>query len=198
MDITHIKYLENKKWMLVFHHDIHEKKNYFSKNEDEFLYSNTKEKFSILGYLDDSFRIRGNFEFLLEYPDVEGFNMWTQTVNPLKTQPNQSNGYKPGKISFPRYSWNGLARSTSNASFLDGDPTSSNWFYAIGQKEEWVNSAIPGPYDLANEPYSKDIEKYGTFEVKLWIRIDKPFTFNILFPFTHFHLTFLFVLGFQS
>ena len=177
--MEHVKAFQNKMWLLLFRHDMHEKEIYFS-NENEFLFSNTKEKFSILGTLDDSFLINQKFEFLLEYPDVEGFNIWTQTINPLNAIPEQSNGYVPVKESFTENSWNGLSRSSSVNSFLDGSPTNETWFYAIGLKGSWLEKSIPGPYDLGQDKYSNNLAKYATYEVKLWIRIN--FKFNTKCP----------------
>ena len=176
MDSVKQKIFMKKKWLLLFQHNISKVKTYFS-NYTEFLSINTYEKYSILNSLDDSYKISNKFEFLLEYPDLGGFNIWTQTHNPLKSLPEESNGYSPILISYSLYGWRGLSISSSNNStFLDGSPNEDGWYYSIGQKVTWVNQTIPGPYDVSKSPYVEEFDKYAVYIVKLWVKVSELFS----------------------
>ena len=161
---TSFKVFDNRKWLLVFRHKFETNADLFSK-ESEVLFHESKNKFSILGAIDESFRSNGVYEFLLEYPEVEGFNHWTQTKNPATCPPNTENGYKGINITWNTYGWHGLSRSDpTSGAFIDGSPFSEGWFYAIGQNANWFN-AIPAFVNYYDPNYTK------TCEVLLWIRI---------------------------
>ena len=148
----------DKKWLLIFHHVYLSEDDLWT--EEEVLKSSTKNKYSILGELDDSFRFQGRFEFLLEYTGIEGYNIWSQTKNPVKAKPNVENGFKEIKCSWKNNSFHGLAQSSSPAAFIDGSPFNDNsYFYAIGLFKNWCN-AIPGPYSCTTKITSNEVFLY--------------------------------------
>ena len=169
MVIEHYKEASNRRWILVFYHNFSSDKDLF-KNKTEALLTNQENKFSILGKIKPSFRINGRYEFLLEYPGIEGyFNHWSQTKNPVNAKPNEENGYKPINVSWEGLSWHGLSLSSSEGTLIDGSPYSGGWFYSIGLMKNWFNM-IPSFVDFPSLP-EKEKEKYRTTQVKLWIRI---------------------------
>ena len=143
----------NKAWIQVFHQK-YQSGSFFT---PETVLSHYDEyKFSYLGQL-ESFRYKGKFEFLLEYPEIPGFNIFTQSSNP--TQNYEVQNYHPIKMSFTERFY-GLALSNDTEStFIDGNPGGTgNWFYAIGPYISYCQG-IPGPS-------SKTVH-----EVDLWARI---------------------------
>lgn len=169
MPIEHYKEVSNRRWLLVFYHNFNKTEDLF-KNKSEAILTNQENKYSILGKIKPSFRIKGRYEFLLEYPKFEGyFNHWSQTKNPVLAKPNEDNGYKPINISWTDNGWHGLAVSSSSCTFIDGSPLRDDWFYSIGLMCNW-NNAIPSYIEIG--PMSaEEKEKYRTKQVKLWIRI---------------------------
>ena len=132
-------------WALIFHHE--SKYGYFL-NERQALLSYDIRKFSVLSKVDDSFKIDGYFEYLLIYPDIDGYSQWKQSVNPIDAKPEQPNGYQNISFSWSDgNSFNGLSRSSEKTTLLDGSPFQNTWFYAIGcyGHEGGTYMGIPGP-----------------------------------------------------
>ena len=167
----------NKKWILVFHHEVNKTDGLPLFNSfEQVKHFNETERYSILGDI-DRFKYNGKFEFLLEYPNLEGCNIWTQTVSPIDAQHGQDIGYKEVNITWRNNYFGGIARAYSNHTFLDGSPTKTDYYYAIGLKDPWKQyHTIPGPHDISVYPYTD--EKYHVFEVNLWLRIDPDITIN--------------------
>jgi len=155
------------RWLKVFYHDS-STGIYFSSLSDA-LSCNTSYKFSILGSIDGQYQINGKFEFLLEYPDVEGYNRWKQTLNPKdnpESNGKQATGYEGISISFPGRYWGGLVKSSDPGTVFDGSAGNVNWWFAIGCKSSsWKPKLFPGPAISYTEliPVSKVI---------LWVRND--------------------------
>ena len=62
---------ETHQFLLLLHHKlITEPLNYFTSYQ-EFLFSVDENKYSIMGYFDDSFKIDNNFIFMIEYPEYK-------------------------------------------------------------------------------------------------------------------------------
>ena len=62
---------ESDTWVLIFHHNSSNKD--FFRNKNEALFSTKKNKFSLLGRLNDDFKIDGKYEFIIEYTQIERF-----------------------------------------------------------------------------------------------------------------------------
>ena len=167
-------------WIQVFYHDSTISKAWFNSSSVEFI--NEEGKYSILCKL-ESFRIHGYFEFLLEYPEHPGFNRWKQTSNP--TISHTVTGYSPiGKLTWTQNNWNGLALSSDSSCFIDGSPEKGDWYYSIGQYEQWIFGSLAGPI------YHNESNSY-TSKVYLWCRIPVPHTFSKSF---HIKGTLLFLI----
>ena len=132
---------------------------------------NEANRYSIIGYIDDNFKINGVFIFLyrfpIEYPD--DYFYFNQSTHPLISYTVKDFRYnfttKKCNIDYNHQNMlNGIAISKSPETLLDGiygDNTA--WWYAIG-----VNSlhrtGFPGPYCDNKESTSSQTSQ-------LWIRI---------------------------
>lgn len=150
-------------WLKIFFHNC--TGSIWFQNESEALFSNTEQKYSILGLINNEMRINGRFEFLLEYPEIGKSNQWVQLNNPVYEIENTTSshynvsGYEPINIQMSNANWGGLVKSLSfKYSFIEGSVGHSDWFYGIG-----VYSPAYGPNKIpANQ---------GVNYVYLWIRI---------------------------
>ena len=153
-------------WARVFYHNNRGGSTLFA-NETEAKSVDVSYKYSALGTLDNYKDTTGNWEFMLQYPEIKGkYNRWKQTGNPATT--TIANG--DGSANAPGYSavhidwnydyWGGLTKSTAPETFLNGSVGMGTWFYAIGVYKGWYGG-IPGPNDTA--------VFQGT---ELWARID--------------------------
>ena len=150
-------------WLLVFYHNT-TFGDYFH-SIDEVYDSHTAQKFSILGIINEAFKIRNKYEFLLDVPGFKGFNRWRQKYHPKETTQNTNstmNEYEPIKISWRACFYGGLAVSSSSSTFLDCSTDQTDWWYPIGAKT-YHNKAntMPIHMDKGNE----------SPEIRLWVRI---------------------------
>lgn len=154
----------NGDYILVFHHN--SSKGDLFKSEKDFLYANTEMKYSLFGFIDDSFKFDGqNFEFLIEYPNDNTHGFWLQNTNPWKTEPDSNIGYvDKGKNFKGNIEFTGLTRQKYKSTYIDGCSFGlEKWFYSIGSRAFWGSGlTIPGSY----EGYNPSIN-----EVLLWMRI---------------------------
>ena len=141
---------DDKDFVLVFYHDS-SRYEYFS-NPDEVLFSQTKYKQSVLEYIDEDFKIESNnYEFILQYPDYEGYEIhWTQSLNPIDN--TTINNVLSENISCTHNNSEFLGLSLSyeyTETYIDGTPGSLpniSYWYSIGAYRNYtVNGDIPGP-----------------------------------------------------
>ena len=143
----------------------------FLKSDKEVLLSYKKNKYSILYFFDDSFRLSDNtFHFLMEYPEGSCSYFWSQTKNPLTTPNDEDvsminlNLSCEGSIEF-----SGLSLSDSPSyTFLDGMPSNKDnkdsWHFPIGQKGQTQNQDRIPVYSYSSNPIIT--------EVNLWVQIE--------------------------
>ena len=148
-------------WAEVFYHNSHTGTVLFSNASDwaEAKSTDGVDKYSILGQL-EKFRANTSqtFEFLLDYDELANkYNRWRQTANPATTTvangdgsanaPGYNKDFTGAHLDWTGNYWGGLAKSTSDATFINGSVGHGNWFYAIGAKQIWGgnNPGIPGP-----------------------------------------------------
>jgi len=155
-------------WILIFHHN--STGNVYFSNLNECKQSLDFEKYSIFQTLDDSFKVDGCYEFLLQYPEISGYNRWKQLNNPIlesKSGKTQVTGYQGIHIDWSGWYWGGLAVSTSTYCCIDGSIATGNWWYSIGAY--YGNSYVPkfpGPgYSLTDD--------IRATEVFLWVKSNK-------------------------
>ena len=182
------KYEYGKLWMLLFYHNC-TYDDFFVK-DDEILFSNTSTKFSLFGY-GSSFKSNGAYEFLLEYPEVEGHNRWRQTIFPLNTDEAKSseNGFISSSCDCSwTPSFKGLIKSASNDKSILDCAQAGDWWYSIGAKTNYTYfHKIPGPISLVGQSY----RSHYVSEVYLWIHAPKHGVaqiFQITFHGENFHI----------
>ena len=142
----------NAKWLKVFYHNSSSK--IFFLNSEEALNCNTFHKYSILNEINNNFLINNKFEFLLEYPELIGYNRWVQSTNPINQADSTIPGYNGIHIDWPGLSWGGLARSSSIYTLLDGNIGLLNWYFAVGSYTyESAPNKFPGPVINTNYLY---------------------------------------------
>ena len=174
-----IRTYDNSNWLLLFYQNSPNGENHFA-NEGEALYFvGNDNKYSILSCLNPKFKIRGFYEFMIEYPDLNAHNRWKQKVNPLDITEDFKeqvvSGYTPIDVQFNNNSWGGLIRTgkvfhySEPPSLLNGSPGVNYWYFAIG-----VYQGITYYYDPHLQYYS-NIPGPGvpTNSVILWLRLAK-------------------------
>ena len=153
---------------LLLHHFKIENSQYF-KTQEEILFGQSKNKYSILGYLDDSFKVKNKFVFLMEYPEGDCAIFFEQDINPVIAEPDQFVNMKNrGLECLGNIPFSGLTRSTTESrTFIDGvirnESQNRIWYYPIGQKQGNGGDIIPS----YSEPQNPKIT-----EVNLWIQIE--------------------------
>ena len=164
--LTEIKDFQEKHWIKIFHHNV-KKADYFKKREDA-LFSLKPFMFSLINKIGDSIRIDGKYEFLLEYPEMTGFNMWRQTNHPLREDESKSQGRTEAEgfdsmnlCTWTKNGFRGLVLSSVNVTLLDGSSYQGYYYYSIGATEQWIYGSIPA-----------DGEEHNITEVLLWSRVN--------------------------
>ena len=151
----------------------------------------SERKYSILSEVQE-WPHSGKYEFLLQYPELEGYNRWKQTNFPLSEAYYQGKqeveGYENVSITWTTRQWAGLQNSTG-CSLLEGSISVTNWYYAIGTKKDCAGygvNSMPGPKDPP------------VHFVYLWMRIP-GISLNNLCTFAHrfsFHYSLLVIVSF--
>lgn len=164
-------------WARIFYHNTKQGAVLFT-SLAEIKSTQTIDKYSRLGQLNEFKKADGNFEFMLRYPNYSStlYNRWIQTSNPIEeyvatssSGTSTATGYTAIHIDWTSNNWGGLTRHNSDANsistcYLSGSVGSTNWFYAIGATTTWGNG-IPGA-----QPSPDTGTVWGA--VELWVRID--------------------------
>ena len=145
-------------WKLVFYHDLN-KATYFSNKEDA-KECNEEGRYSTLKSISSIYKIKGKYEFLLEYPEINKSNQWRQSLNPFHQSSdgtNNATGYEDINVQMNDKYWGGLFRKNGDACLLVGS-RNGFWHFAIGVHSEEYKPYFPGP-------------STNSKIVKLWIRM---------------------------
>lgn len=155
---------ETGDYMLLFYHNISKGDKFTT--EKDFLFANSKMKYSLFGYLNDNYMYDGTkFEFLLEYPDVQTYVFWTQNVNPWLAPTDTYIEYTcRGKTLVENQKFTGLTRHTkSKSTFIDGNNDTGNWYYSVGSTIIWRGSNVmPGSYTNTTP---------AIHVIRIWVRV---------------------------
>ena len=131
---------------------------FFSSNNDWSEAKNSNEgnpsanKYSILDTL-EKYKRDGKFTLKINYPTLNITNIWSQTNNPVTDNGSGGvTGYTAISIDSTSSGWGGLERRDSRSeTLLDGSPTSSNWWWAVGDRSSYGSSTtFPGPGIVVN------------------------------------------------
>ena len=175
------KYFLNKRWLKIFHHNA--SGGIYFDTVEEALYTNKPQKFSIIGLITPEFKNNDYYEFLLEYPEVEGYNNWKQKLFPrdVSESLNMNSGYTCDEsqgcaCSWTGKYWKGLSRSSKTSdALLDGSFTEDHWWFAIGATNGYANEiSFPGPAGGTAGDFKP------VYEVILWIYCSGQIYHNLL------------------
>ena len=159
------KSYRGSEWYLLFHHFSSSQNPVFFSNEEEAKFSSTENKYSVLSSLNDQFLFNGKFEFLLEYPSLNSFLQWKQSVNPLFAPTDstaESVGFSPIDVdSYPIFQ--GLKYRGSVTLIRGICNIKCGWHFAIGCMNNDYSPNFPGPHDGVNY--------FMVNEANLWVRI---------------------------
>ena len=173
-------------WFLIFHLNI--SGNFFTK--DEVLNCNKKHKFSVLGKINDLYKTADGFEFLLTYPQTDGYIHWTQQENPLsRTTRSELNTINDTFQS--KHQFEGLSYLDSDFTFLEGQITSGDWFYAIGQYRggNGYPNSLAGPYWELNGEIVHEVNLYiKIYDISIARKLYQFSTFSKHTLHYHIHL----------
>ena len=142
-------------WMKVFHHDS-SGKDYFL-NENEAVNLVTEKKYNKFRVANDMFKIRGKYEFIINWPRINEYFRWRQSKNPIDEYEEENkftaDGFEPIRNASDKNGckWGGLVRTTMKYknyknSLIKGCPGQAEWFFAVGMyntTDGWYNSGIP-------------------------------------------------------
>lgn len=163
---TESKFSHGAYWIKVLHHNASH--GYF--NSSSVLLNLDPNLFSIMGYIDQSFKYNGKYEMLIECPSSNnGYLWWRQNHFPkLSDEPATVNSVADGLEFSPNTIWKtnsangpftGLTRSDHANTFFDGTTKDNHWYFAIG---------------ASNCQYENQVPCYEyTSEITLWIRVHK-------------------------
>ena len=185
-----VREFNESKWLKIFYHNSTNGVFFKKENPNEALYVNQTQKFSILKYLPRINRFDSDFEFILEYPEINETLHWRQSANPLTTYQNPEHeieyNYEAIDVPEDNVLFKGLVRShpqiwQSNSTLLFGVPENKLWYNSIGAYHNWtLYDTFPGS-GCINETDGKPMLKHLVQEAVLWIRIKEYF--NIFLPF---------------
>lgn len=145
------------KWFKIYYHD--SRNGSVLWNEQQLFHTLETYRWSLMGMIPSFYNTTyGGYEFLLEYPEINKHNRWSQTSDPMRTSQSVS-GYKAIDVQMTSNSWGGLSISSTKgtSTILDGSPSSTEWWYAIGPQTNY-NGGVPGENTTVQKTY-------------LWIRI---------------------------
>ena len=152
-----LKY-EGNIWLKIFHHKYPQGKLFTS--DEECNLSLHENKFSVLKYIDETFKIDNYYKFLLEYPNEKRFVRWDQELSIMTKYSSVSAVVHTKGLSY----FNGVAVSSENdKTCFDGSPDSqiNKWWYSIGTKVDY-HGGFPGIWNSADKE---------TNEMSFWIMI---------------------------
>ena len=147
------KIFDNALWIKVYYQDV-DLGNYSEINEA--LSCNEPGKYSILReakHIEHYYK--GVYEFLLEYPELTGYNRWKQSNYPLDTTESVS-GFVNVSCSWTDNCWRGLSRTNRPCALLDGTGGNCGWYYAFGMKincDPVYTHTFPGPTGYRSKVY---------------------------------------------
>lgn len=154
-----VKIINNEMFVRVFYHSMGSGIFY---KKDEILFVNKRNKFSVAGFINEQYKINNQYEFILEYCEINEYLHWKQTSNIFENISNVN----PTIIHSNYSTFHGLALSSSGLTVIDGSPGEGNWFYAIGAKQA-ASGIIPGPFVVVNGKTEYEITRI----VSLWMKI---------------------------
>ena len=161
------------KWLKIFYHN--SKNNvYFNYSiKEAYLTTSHPDKYSIMKYIPRINRYEEEkYEFFLEYPGKEGFNRWSQRINPLQITKHPYTGdigFEEINLTWRGYVFSGLSQVNSVDSQFSCSVNRSLFHYSIGAYKQWGNKTFAGP--RLDDENQNPVYSFTVDEAKLWMRI---------------------------
>ena len=158
--IRKVKFFRGIRWILIFYHDSSQG-HFFEEQISQTCnvnYCDDLYRYSRLGNINELNTIHSNYEFYLDYPEVDKYIIWTQKITPLEkseTQSGRDNGYKH-KYSHNAPLFSGLMKSLQNSyTPIDGSSDPNGFWYSIGAKSSYTTgkNIITGPQEVVQKVY---------------------------------------------
>ena len=188
MSIYEFKESKSRIWLKVFFHDSSNNE-FFNKSEAHYNVGNPH-KFSILQNIHLFVPKVNDYEFLLEYPELQGLMHWKQRANPMElTEEAAVNHFECIQCTWDTY-FQGLFLSPNQNTLLEGDKRKAGyWRFAIGAYHAYIDLLkFPGP---ATEPDNG----ISVTQARLWMKVGFITKQNICSRFSTRHTSlFLFYL----
>lgn len=178
-----ISIFDNKQWVKIFHHDVGNN-TLFDKNKEialqQLIYTKSQHIFSVLGFIDSSFKINSKYNFLIRYETElpNDFYYFNQSNFPLYAKIPEGvskNFIHPGCLTqenHPTTIFDGLSISGQPSTYLDGNINETHHF-SIGCNGFYYNKhQIPGPYCTQSS--------IGFTSVDIWLEFLETKTLNKL------------------
>ena len=131
-------------------------------NDEECNKSLKSKRFSVIGSVDERFKVNEKYHFLLEYPELSAYLEWEQAL-PITTNSSnlEANVYNK---TFKRFQGLSISFDSTRTCF-DGSPgkNTNSWWYSVGMINPYNGRTIPGPV-INNCIYVN--------EVLLWMKFD--------------------------
>ena len=139
-------------------------------DDREANFSLKKNRFSVLKYIDDKFRIAADstFEFIIYYKELNEIIHWTQKTSIHAKTSDTEYVVKHSNNTLHGFEGIGLSINDNNAAYLDGQPSSTDWWFSIGLKSIFGNNGIPG----SKHNYATGFKNQVVHEVSMWVRVD--------------------------
>ena len=159
-NIKKIKFFRGTRWILVFYHDSSTGE-YFDDTIAQTCnveYCDDLYRYSRLRDINELNKIYSNYEFYLDYPEVDKYIIWTQKITPLEgteTASERNNGFKL-KYTHNAPLFSGLMKSRqAYYAPIDGSIDPVGFWYCIGAKKSYEEgkNTITGPEALVQKVY---------------------------------------------
>lgn len=124
-----------------------------------------EDKYSIISHLNEDFKIKGKYIFMIDYPEEQITTIWQQTKSPVDETDKKDGSFVDGfKHLYGNYDakFTGLAIG-SNGCYFDGTSKDGSWHYCIGCFSNHYNNKMPGP----SGKFTRYVSLWVKFPVKI-------------------------------
>ena len=126
-----IKEKYGNKYLLIFHHNSENDDFFNSLNVDD---NNEINRYSIIKNVSGKFKYDDKYQYLLEYPKINSYGIWTQKIDLFSTTNDMNSTY----ISFTSIktweSFGGLIRSSKYGGY-DGQPDIEDYWWSLSKAQ---------------------------------------------------------------
>ena len=148
-------------YLLIFHHKYIDD-NFFQDNEVVIKYDiNETNRFSIIKSISGKYQYNGVYTYLLEYPEINSYGIWSQTIDLYSTNSSMTSSdisYSPIRIKW--YNFEGLSKSKDCYGAYDGMLDQTGHWFLVGPRWKYSAGGFPGPYINGKAVYVTEVNLY--------------------------------------